>query len=405
MPRTATERFPEARRLRSTVIFVLVAALWPAALAAQSLRHIVSNQIEISTSGASIELEFGDGSTTTFAIHDGRMWIDGQDVGAATRRGPLDVSFRELLNKAMDASSDALATMLFDWDSPDAGFGTRIDNALTLPADAVEAAADPGAAAAPQDAQMSDSVERLVERIAELQDRIDDAGSRTIVIPDIRDTGRRNPFRHVIRGFEGLFSLSVLYAVLFGIAFATIFFGGRRFIEGVADTARTATTRSLLVGLAASFLVIPAYILGMIALAISIVGILALPVWILLFPVAGALAVLLGYISVAHAAGEALSERRFYSTDWFRRGNSYYFLLTGLGLLLVLFAAGNIVGMAGPWLGFLRGLLFAVAGVVTWAALSIGLGAVLLSRAGTRPMRRAGGAETEPDIFAEATNV
>jgi len=151
--------------------------------------------------------------------------------------------------------------------------------------------------------------------------------------------------------------------------------------------------------------VIPAYILGMIALAISIVGILALPVWILLFPVAGALAVLLGYIAVAHAAGEALSERRFYATDWFRRGNSYYFLLTGLGLLLVLFAAGNIVGMAGPWLGFLRGLLFAVAGVITWAALSIGLGAVLLSRAGTRPIRRRGSSEPEPDIYAEATNV
>jgi len=404
-----TDRFPTARRmaaLRATFAVLLAAALWPVSLSAQSLRKIVSNQIEISRTAATLELEFGDGSTTTFAIHDGRMWIDGQDVGAAARGGALDVSFRELLTSAMDAPSDAIAKMLVDWDSPDASFGTRLDQALTRSGDAALAVPNPPAApAAPQDAQMSDSVDRLVDRISELQERVSELQTNAIDIPDIRINSRRNPFRHVIRGFEGLFSLSVLYAVLFGIAFATIFFGGRRFIEGVADTARTATTRSLLVGLAATFLVVPAYILGMIALAISIVGILALPVWLLLFPVAAALAVLLGYISVAHAAGEALSERRFYSTDWFRRGNSYYFLLTGLGLLLVLFAAGNIVGMAGPWLGFLRGLLIAVGSVVTWAALSIGLGAVLLSRAGTRPMRRTGGAEPEPDIYAEATNV
>ncbi len=403
-----TDRFPKARRmaaLRATFAVLLTAALWPAALSAQSLRKIVSNQIEMSRTAASLELEFGDGSTTTFAIHDGRMWIDGKGLGAAARGGALDVSFRELLSNAMEAPSGDLGRMLADWDAPDADFGTRLSQALTRSGDAAAPPAPALAPAAPQDAQLSDSVDRLVGRISELQERVSELQTNAIDIPDIRANTRRNPFRHVIRGFEGLFSLSVLYAVLFGIAFATIFFGGRRFIEGVADTARTATTRSLLVGLAATFLVIPAYILGMIALAISIVGILALPVWLLLFPVAAALAVLLGYISVAHAAGEALSERRFYATDWFRRGNSYYFLLTGLGLLLVLFAAGNIVGMAGPWLGFLRGLLIAVASVITWAALSIGLGAVLLSRAGTRPMRRRGDAEAEPDIYAEATNV
>jgi hypothetical protein len=409
MPRTATDRFSPARPaavLRGAVTFLLVAALWPAALSAQSLRRIVSSQIELSRAGATLELEFGDHTTTTFALHDDRMWVDGQDVGAAVRGGPLDVSFRNLLTKAMDAPSGELAQMLHDWDAPDASFGDRLDQAVTRTAEAAAAVpAPPAPAAAPQDAQTSDSVDRLVDRISKLQERVSELQTGAIDIPDIRVSTNRSPFRHVIGGFEGLFSVSVLYAVLFGIAFATIFFGGRRFIEGVADTARAATTRSLLVGLAATFLVIPAYILGMIALAISIVGILALPIWVLLFPVAGALAVLLGYVSVAHAAGEALSERRFYATDWFRRGNSYYFMLTGLGVLLVLFAAGNIVGMAGPWLGFLRGLIFAVAGVVTWAAISIGLGAVLLSRGGTRPIRRNGGKEPEPDIYAEATNV
>jgi len=382
----------------------LAAGLWPDPLAAQSPRRVVSSEISVSRDEAALQIEFEGGGTARFALAGGRILIDNEDVGAAPRSGELDRSWRELLNRAMEAPTDALARMLVEWDAPDEYFDSRIEELLSEAAEAAPALA--ASNAVPPDLELSDSVERLVVRIADLQGLVDELESGVVVdIPDIetRAEARRSPFRHVIRGFEGLFSVSVLYAVLFGIAFATIFFGGRRFIEGVADTARTAPTRSLLVGLAATFLVIPAYILGMIALAISIVGILALPVWLLLFPVAAALAVLLGYIGVAHAAGESLAERRFYATDWFRRGNSYYFLITGLGLLLVLFAASNIVAMAGPWLGFLRGLLFVVAGVTTWAALSIGLGAVLLSRAGTRPMRRRG-ADAEPEIYAEATN-
>ena len=72
----------------------------------------------------------------------------------------------------------------------------------------------------------------------------------------------------------------------------------------------------------------------------------------------------LGYLGVAHAAGEAFAERRFYVTDWFKRGNSYYFLLTGLGVLLAFFLASQVVHMAGPWLRFISGILIFF-GVVT----------------------------------------
>ena len=151
-----------------------------------------------------------------------------------------------------------------------------------------------------------------------------------------------------------------------------------------------------------AFLVIPVFILGILALAISIVGIPALLAWVPLFPVAVGLALVLGYIGVAHAAGEALAERRFYLADWFQRGNSYYFLISGLGLLLAPFIMMNVVRMAGPWLGFLYGICAVVGVIGTWAALSIGLGAVLISRAGTRPMRPS--AASEPEMYAEPTS-
>jgi hypothetical protein len=150
------------------------------------------------------------------------------------------------------------------------------------------------------------------------------------------------------------------------------------------------------------FLVVPTYVLGMIALAISIVGIPALLLWIPLFPIAVVLAGVLGYIGVAHAAGESLAERRFSGTDWFRRGNSYYFLMSGLGLLMSAFLAATIVSITG--IDFFSAMLAGIGGVITWAAVCIGLGAVLLSRGGSRPLGDSATESSQPGIYAEETN-
>jgi hypothetical protein len=338
--------------------------------------------------------------------------------------GRLAESWRNLLNEALNAPTDELARMLVRWESPGDELGQRIDQSLEAALrgeqtaltvlDDVDAEAEVGAEAevdeedeaATLGEQATDSVNRLLERVTELEelvDELEDVRVRVRADADRGAFGWLGPFRHIGRGIAGVLSILVTGAVIFGIAFAAIFFGGRRYIEAVADTARRSTMRSLLVGLAATFLLIPAWILGMIALAISIVGIPALLVWIPLFPVAAGLAVLLGYIAVAHALGESLAERRFYASDWFQRGNSYYFIMSGLALLLALFVCAQIVSMAGPWLGFFRGALTALGVVVTWAALSVGFGAVLMSRAGTRAVHAPG--SPEPEIYAEETRV
>jgi hypothetical protein len=249
-----------------------------------------------------------------------------------------------------------------------------------------------------------------MERISELERATQQAERRAaraaerIVVTTPR--GRRHgPFHYIGQGLSGIFSLLITYVVLFAIAFVTIMFGGRRYIEGVGDTARNATGRSMLVGLAAGFLVIPAFILGIIALVISVVGIPALLVWVPGYPVAVVLALMLGYLGVAHAAGESLAERRLHMTDWFERGNSYYFLLSGLGMLLALFLASQVVQMAGPWLNAVRGVLAFLGFAITFFALCTGLGAVLLSRGGTRPIRRTTLGEEQEDIFTEGAGV
>ena len=173
-------------------------------------------------------------------------------------------------------------------------------------------------------------------------------------------------------------------------------------VIGVADTVRAGVGRSFLVGLAGSFLLIPVFVLGCNALAISIVSIPALLVWVPFFPVGAVVAVLLGYIAVAHAAGESWAERNYYGSDWFRRGNSYYFIMTGFMLLGALFFAGNVVHMAGRWLDFSKHLLFFFGVVLTWAAATVGFGAVLISRGGSRPAHPS---VEQSSLFTEDANV
>lgn len=408
----------------------LAAPLAGQEVAAQDAGPILSSEISVSQDAAEMELELRDGDILSLALAaDGAVRLNGERIGAYERRSPLDQAWRDLLQRAMDTPTAALADVLIDWTPPEeaAGIGGRLDRELESalsPAAAPQAPAEP--AEAPPSADASDSIQRLNERIRELERLIEDPSTlqqlehlgqleevdgtdlealrelRTELERDLRDEIRneirneinvgdwtdawRSPWRHITRGLGGVFSTLMTYAILVGLGFVSVFFG-RKYLEGVADTARHATLRSGLVGLAGSFLVLPAYILGLLALAVSIVGIPLILVFAPLFPVAVVLAAVGGYLAVAHGAGEALAERRFTGTDWFNRANSYYYVITGVGLLLVLYLAAHIVSMAGPWLGFVEGLLKFMAVMLTWAAFTIGFGAFLVSRGGTRPVR------------------
>lgn len=376
---------------------------------------VVSSEINLSGDEAKLQLELAGGRTVEFALRDGHAYVDGQDIGPAARGGRLDRAWRDLLNKAIDTPAADLAGLLASWPAPHEAAGPRLHQALASAVAGQEPTAllsnvpPPPATPAPDGlGPSSDSMTKLQDRIEELQQTVERLEERRSLAAARADDGSPwlRPFRHIWRGVSDIIATLVVMAVLFGIGFATIFFGGRPHLEAVADTARRLTIRSWLVGLAASFLVVPVFVLGILALTISIVGIPALLVWIPLFPVAVVLAVILGYLAIAHAAGEGLAERRLYAGEWFRRGNSYYFLMTGLALLVALFIAADVVEMAGPWLGFIHGTLAFLGFVVTWFAATTGLGAVLLSRGGTRPPE---GVRTshamDESAFEEATHV
>ena len=130
-----------------------------------------------------------------------------------------------------------------------------------------------------------------------------------------------------------------------------------RNLDTVAETARRSPGRAAMVGLAGTFLLIPVWVLGMVALAVSIVGIPVMIAWLPLFPLAAVAAAMLGYLAVARNVGEWLADSGYRYTDWIRKSNPVYTVFGGrarAGALLHRRATSCAVV---PFFGFFRGLL------------------------------------------------
>jgi hypothetical protein len=190
------------------------------------------------------------------------------------------------------------------------------------------------------------------------------------------------PFRSVAAAVGGVLENLVTILILGLIGAAVIAFGGEK-IDVIGETIRRAPGRSAAVGAAGTILLIPVWVLGFLALLVSIVGIPIAIAWAPLFPLAACLAALVGYLSVARNTGEWLAESDLPWTQWIRPSNSLITMTGGLLGLMALFLAANVVSIA-PFLGFLRGLLVVAGVVVTITALQIGFGAVILTRGGRR---------------------
>jgi hypothetical protein len=204
----------------------------------------------------------------------------------------------------------------------------------------------------------------------------------------------RSWFDPIRRGVAGVISTLALGLVLAGLGAALIFYG-RSYLDTVSDTLRASVPRSMAVGLAAGFLLVPAFVVMVVALAVTIIGIPLLLVAVPLFPLAVAGALAMGLIAAAHAIGERTAEQRE-SFD-LRYRNAYSYTFTGLAMLLAPLLAAHLLGMTG-FLGFVSTLLKFITGAIIWATATAGFGAVLLSRGGTRRTFAQPGPPVEPEL-------
>lgn len=488
--------------MRAALILLL---LLPLAGRAQE-REVVFNQVTVSSQEAAISVEFADGGTLAVALRDGRVVIDGRDVGTFARGDGLDQAWRALLGRAMAADNGQVASLLAEWTAP-SGLAGGVGRAAAALEEAFTAAL--GAAPAPEapaipalsPAQERDLLRSLLarpERLAELAGALarlelsnvqlhlgedvhvaageviegtllvvdatatvdgvvegdvvlidgtlvlgDEArvtgdvrwtdasiaGNRAgvggaireieaigpIVADDLREQlareirdslaeatratqprastraprTRPSPFRSIARGIGGLIQTAISWAILVGLGLAALYFFPRH-VEIVARTARNAPGRATVVGLAGLVLAFPAWIVGIVLLAITIIGIPVMLLWLPAFPLALALAIVLGLLAVAMNLGGWVSRRQFERLEGFDTSRPAAQLGVGLGVLLSAFALAHVFEMAGSALRAFQVLVLVGGGLFVAVAGTVGLGAVILSRGGRDPSHTGG---------------
>jgi hypothetical protein len=153
------------------------------------------------------------------------------------------------------------------------------------------------------------------------------------------------------------------------------------------------------VGLAGALAAIPLLVLMLVALGITIIGILLIPFAVVAYVLALAGLLTLGFVAIARLTGGALGSdavRRLSA-----RGSALRGVVIGMLVLLgmwIIAAALSGVPVVGP-------MLRAVAVTVTFAAATAGLGATILSRAGTRSVEATAAKPVEPAVWQTPTPV
>jgi hypothetical protein len=167
-------------------------------------------------------------------------------------------------------------------------------------------------------------------------------------------------------------------AMLLVIGVGVLVYAGP-YLDGVTDTLERNPMRALWTGMIGQLAILPALLLLVVALALTILGILLIPFGVVAFVLVVAGILTLGFLAVAQVTGRALfgGRARAALTE---RGAALRALFAGttaalsLWVLAALFTAATTPGAV------LRGLAFAV----TWVAATAGFGAAIISRGGTR---------------------
>jgi hypothetical protein len=157
----------------------------------------------------------------------------------------------------------------------------------------------------------------------------------------------------------------------------------------VTETIEGRFGKSVLAGLLTEVSFVPALVIVPVLLVITIVGIVIAPFAVLAIIVLGAGLATLGFLAMARVAGQAMTRQAAPAT---LRGIEMRSMLAGLCLFFGLWFLAALLG----WVPVVGSILHALAVVVTWAAATVGLGAAVISRGGSR--RRVSDAPTTPAL-------
>ena len=149
------------------------------------------------------------------------------------------------------------------------------------------------------------------------------------------------------------------------------------YLEGVTESLEGRFGRSFWAGIAAQLALAPVLALLIVALAVTVLGILLIPFAIVAFVLAVVGLVTLGFLAVARITGESVAPGS-------RRGHAHGVALRALVVGVVLYMGLWVLASAFTWAPMVGTVLRGIAVAITWVAATAGLGAAVLSRGGTR---------------------
>ena len=175
--------------------------------------------------------------------------------------------------------------------------------------------------------------------------------------------------------------VSVTFGVLLIIAVGVLLFAGRNLDEVVA-TIRQRFAHVFWIGLLGQVCLLPALAVLLLALALSLIGILLIPFAVVAYAIACAGLLTLGFLAVARLVGGAV----WRSPGDGDRTRALFGLAIGIGVFFALWMVAALL----TWAPLAATVMRAAALAATWAAMTLGLGAALQSRAGSHRRVAAG---------------
>jgi len=165
--------------------------------------------------------------------------------------------------------------------------------------------------------------------------------------------------------------------ILVLMAIGVLLFAGE-YLDGVVDSLEGRFGRSFWAGIATQLALAPVLCLLVIALAITILGVLLIPFAIVAFVLAVAGLITLGFLAIARITGESVAPAA--SKRYSARGAALRALVVGVSIYMALW----VLASAFAWAPVVEMVLRGVAVAITWVATTAGLGAAVISRGGTK---------------------
>ena len=170
----------------------------------------------------------------------------------------------------------------------------------------------------------------------------------------------------------------VTLGILIVLGIGVLIFSGSN-LDAVVAATEAQLSRSFLAGIAGQLALMPVLVLLCVALGLTILGLLLIPFAIVAYVLAAAGAMTLGFLAVSVVVGGAVVRHRG-ARALTSRATSLRALMIGV---LTLFALW-VLAAALAWSPLASAIVRLVALAVTWVALTVGFGAVILSRFGSR---------------------